>query len=56
MTFLFSLPGGAEWLVMLVPALALILCPILAIIFYTRSRDLKKQLDKVTRERDELMV
>jgi hypothetical protein len=56
MTFLLSLPGGAEWLLMLIAALAFILCPILAIIFYTRSRDLKKQLDKVTRERDELMV
>ena len=56
MTFLFSLPGGLEWLFMLVPAAAFILCPILAIVYYTRWRDLKKQLDKVTRERDELMA
>lgn len=41
--FLLSLPGGAEWLVLLVFILFVIVSPVLAIIYYLEAKKLRKE-------------
>ena len=55
MLFAFSMPGGAEWLMIIVVLAFFLICPILAFIFYIRNKDLKKELERVTNEKNELL-
>jgi len=55
MTFLLSMPGGSEWIIVGVMGLLFIVSPILAFMYYQKNKDLKKQLDAVTKERNDLM-
>lgn len=41
--FLLSLPGGSEWILIIVVLLFLIICPVLAIVFYSQARNLRKE-------------
>jgi uncharacterized membrane protein len=41
--FLFSLPGGGEWLVILFGLLFLIISPVLAIVYYLEAKRLRKE-------------
>ena len=41
--FLLSMPGGAEWLIVVLYGLFVLLFPILAIVFYFQVQKLKKE-------------
>jgi uncharacterized membrane protein len=41
--FLFSLPGGGEWLIMIFGLFFMIVAPILAIIYYLEAKRLRKE-------------
>ena len=41
--FLLSMPGGAEWIFIIFLLLVLIICPILAIVFYLQTRRLRQE-------------
>jgi uncharacterized membrane protein HdeD (DUF308 family) len=41
--FLLSMPGGSEWIIILLLGLLLIISPILAIVYYSRAKNLKKE-------------
>ena len=41
--FLLSLPGGAEWIMIIILLLVLIACPVLAIVFYLQASRLRKE-------------
>lgn len=55
MIYLISMPGGAEWLIVIVLVVLIFLFPILAIYFYAKSKRLMKELEVVTREKNELL-
>lgn len=55
MTFLISLPGGTEWIILLLSLLFLIVIPIMAISLYTRNKDLRRQIDALTTEKNTLL-
>ncbi len=39
--FLFSLPGGGEWIIILLIIVSLIVSPILAIVYYSQAKRLR---------------
>ena len=41
--FLLSIPGGAEWIFIIFLLLVLIICPVLAIVFYLQTRRLRQE-------------
>ena len=41
--FLLSMPGGAEWIFIIFLLLVLIICPVLAIVFYLQTRRLRQE-------------
>jgi len=41
--FLFSLPGGGEWLVIIFGLLFIVIAPVLAIIYYSEAKRLRKE-------------
>lgn len=41
--FLFSMPGGSEWILLIPIVLILIVCPVLAIIYYREAKRLRKE-------------
>lgn len=43
MTFLFSLPGGAEWIFILLLLIVLVALPVTAIVFYTKYKAAQRQ-------------
>lgn len=49
------MPGGAEWITLLIAGGLFIVFPVLALTYYMRNRQLKKKLEEVTKERDELI-
>lgn len=52
MKLFLSMPGQSEFLIIIIFVL---LIPILAILFYSRSKELKKQLEQLTIEKNELL-
>ena len=55
MNLLLSMPGGTEWIMLITIGGLFIVFPVLAIMYYMRNRELKRKLDEVTKERDELI-
>ncbi len=55
MRLLFSMPGASEWIFIILILLVFLITPILAIVYYLRSKDLNKQLQAVTKEKNELL-
>ncbi len=41
--FLLSLPGGAEWIIIILFLAIVFVCPVLAIVFYLQSKRLRKE-------------
>lgn len=54
MTLLLSMPGGGEFIIIiivfLIPA-----APILAIVFYLQNKKLKKQVEQLNLEKEDLL-
>ena len=55
MIFLLSMPGGSEWLLMGGLLLINLAFPILAILYFVKYRSLKKDMAKLSAERDDLL-
>ena len=56
MKLLLSMPGGSEWILIILVLSGFIVIPILAIYYYSKSRRLNKELENVTREKDMLLT
>ncbi|MDB5200970.1 MAG: hypothetical protein JWQ27_379 [Ferruginibacter sp.] len=56
MTLLLSMPGGSEWLILILMFSMSLLVPALAIYFYLKSRSLGRELDRITQEKDLLLA
>jgi len=56
MKLLLSMPGGSEWIFLIVVLFGFILIPVLAIYYYAKSKRLTKELESVTREKDMLLA
>ena len=41
--FLLSMPGGSEWIFIILLGLLLIICPILAIVYYSEAKRLRRE-------------
>lgn len=52
MTAGFGMPGGSEWIVIIMILCLVFAVPILAIILYVKNRALKKQVHILTEERN----
>ena len=52
MTLLFGMPGGAEWIFIILALFPTLIIPILAIILYIKNRELKKQIKILTDEKN----
>jgi len=55
MLYLLSMPGGPEWIVLILLLVMLLLIPIVAIYFFTKSQRLMKELEEVTKEKNKLL-
>jgi len=42
-SFLFSLPGGGEWFIIIFGLFFMIVAPVLAIIYYSEAKRLRKE-------------
>ena len=56
MTLLFGMPGGSEWIFIIVALLPSLIIPILAIVLYMKNRELKKQVTILTDEKNTLLA
>ena len=56
MTLLFGMPGGSEWIVIIIVLLTSLLIPILAIVLYIKNRELRKQVKILTDEKNTLLA
>ena len=52
----FSILSDFQWLVAFIPILAIPACVTIIIVSYLKNKQLKKQLKKITEERDNLIV
>jgi ABC-type spermidine/putrescine transport system permease subunit II len=52
MTLGLSMPGGSEWMILVLAVLA---GPILAIVYYSHNKELKKQIEILKQEKSELL-
>lgn len=41
--FLFSLPGGGEWLIIVFALFFLLIAPVLAVVFYMEAKRLRRE-------------
>lgn len=55
MTLLLSMPGGSEWILIFIVFGSFIAVPAIAIMYYTKYKHTKSELERVSFERDELM-
>ncbi len=56
MKLLLSMPGGAEWILVIMLFSFLLMMPVLAIYYYSKSRRLMRELENVTQEKNMLMA
>jgi len=54
MNLLLSIPGDIGWFFSILAGILIIGSPILAFNYYLRTKNLQKQLDAVTKEKNEL--
>jgi hypothetical protein len=54
-TLLIGMPGGSEWIFIIVALCAISIMPIVAIVFYMKNRELKRRLKEVTDEKNALV-
>ena len=40
---LLSMPGGSEWLILMIAIVFVIICPVLAIVYYMQAQGLKRE-------------
>lgn len=50
------MPGGSEWILIFLMIPVLLLIPIMAIYYYSKSKRLMKELQRVTEEKDMLLA
>lgn len=55
MIFLFSLPGGSEWIFLILLGILFLMMPVLAIVYYSKYKDQKRQVQQLTQEKNDLM-
>ena len=55
MTYLLSMPGTSEWIILIPILFLFIWMPILLIVFYIRNRQLRKQIQELTIEKNNLL-
>jgi len=55
MTLFIGMPGGTEWIFIILALLTSLIIPILAIVLYIRNRELKKQIKILTDEKNTLL-
>ncbi len=55
MILLFSMPGGSEWILVLLFLVLILIMPILAIVFYVRNKELNRQNKILTDEKNDLL-
>lgn len=55
MNLLLSMPGGAEWVTLIIFGSVFFVSPVIAVMYFLRNKELRKQLNEVTKERDELL-
>ena len=55
MIFALSLPGGTEWLFIIAAFLFIITVPVMAIVYYSKYKQVKRELEKISGERDDLL-
>ena len=56
MKLLLSMPGGSEWIFVILFFCWSLIIPICAIYYYSKSRRLIKELQRVTQEKDLLLA
>jgi len=56
MKLLLSMPGGSEWIMIILFFSCGLLMPALAIYYYSKSKRLMRELENVTREKNMLMA
>ena len=56
MTLLLSMPGGSEWILIILVLLLTLTMPILAIVLYSRNRELRRQIEILRAEKNELLA
>ena len=59
MKLLFSLPGGLEWILVAIVAIIgciLLITPVLAIYYYSKSRRLMRELENIKGEKEALLA
>lgn len=56
MKLLLSMPGGSEWILIILVFGIFLLFPIAAVYYYSKSKRLTKELQSVNREKDMLLA
>ncbi len=56
MKLLLSMPGGSEWILLILVLSLGLLSPICAIYYYSKSKRLSQELQRVTQEKDMLLT
>lgn len=49
------MPAGSEWIIIIFFGSFFLISPVLAIIYYTRNKQLRLELERMTREKDDLL-
>jgi uncharacterized membrane protein len=55
MNYLITMPGLSEWIVIILTLFMFILIPVLLIVFYMKNRQLNKQIQELTIEKNNLL-
>ena len=55
MNFLLSMPGDSEWILIIFFLFFLLLIPILLIVLYIRNRQLRRRIQELTIEKNNLV-
>ena len=56
MKLLLSMPGGSEWILIIIILCIGIMVPIFAIYYYSKSKRLSEELQRVTEEKNMLLA